>query len=113
MKQFARVLVVTLALAVASQASADEAAAGTIDYTPGNPGATKADISIEAKSIMMAWKTGVVSRGESAMTRRICLVAIRCAAASVSAAFVVASSPRSWALSTPGSSLAFGAAGAG
>ena len=78
MKQFARVLVVALALSVASQASAEiwtidpahtvagftarhmmitnvtgvfEAAAGTIDYTPGNPGATKADITIEAKSI--------------------------------------------------------------
>ena len=78
MKQFARVVVI-LALAVfASQASAEiwvidpahtvagftarhmmitnvtgvfEAAAGTIDYTPGNPGATKADITIEAKSI--------------------------------------------------------------
>jgi polyisoprenoid-binding protein YceI len=78
MKQLPRVLVVTLALAVASQASAEiwtidpahtvagftarhmmitnvtgvfEAATGTIDYTPGNPGATKADITIEAKSI--------------------------------------------------------------
>jgi len=78
MKQCVRVLVVTLALAVASQASAEiwtidpahtvssftarhmmitnvtgvfEATAGTIDYTPGNPGATKADITIESKSI--------------------------------------------------------------
>ena len=78
MKQFVRALVLTLALVVASQASAEvwtidpahtvagftarhmmitnvtgvfEAAAGTIDYTPGNPGATKADITIEAKSI--------------------------------------------------------------
>ena len=28
-----------------------EATAGTIDYTPGNPGATKADITIETKSV--------------------------------------------------------------
>jgi len=78
MRQLVRTLVVTLALAVASQASAEiwtidpvhtvagftarhmmitnvtgvfETAAGTIDYTPGNPGATKADITIESKSI--------------------------------------------------------------
>jgi polyisoprenoid-binding protein YceI len=78
MKQLVRVLVVTLALAVASQASAEiwtidpahtvagftvrhmmitnvtgvfEATAGSIAYTPGSLGATKADITIEAKSI--------------------------------------------------------------
>ena len=78
MKQFVRLVVVTLALAVAARASAEtwtidpahtvagftarhmmitnvtgvfETAAGTIDYTPGNPGATRADIIIEAKSI--------------------------------------------------------------
>jgi polyisoprenoid-binding protein YceI len=78
MKSLVRVLVVTLALAVAAQASAEvwtidpahtiasftvrhmmitnvtgafEATAGAIDYTPGNAGATKADITIESKSI--------------------------------------------------------------
>ena len=78
MKQFVRVLVVTLALAVAAQASAEiwtidtphtvssftvrhmmitnvtgafDATAGTIDYTPGNLSATKADITIETKSV--------------------------------------------------------------
>jgi polyisoprenoid-binding protein YceI len=78
MKQLVRALVVTLALAVASQASAEiwtidpahtvtgftvrhmmitnvtgvfEATAGSVDYTPGNLGATKAEITIESKSI--------------------------------------------------------------
>ena len=78
MTQGVRVLVATLVLTAAAPASADtwtidpahtvagftarhmmitnvtgvfETAAGTIDYTPGNPGATKADITIEAKSI--------------------------------------------------------------
>ncbi len=78
MKQFVRLLVVTLALALAAQTSAEtwtidpahtvagftarhmmitnvtgvfEAAAGTIEYTPGNLGGAKADITIEAKSI--------------------------------------------------------------
>ncbi len=78
MKKFVRVLVVTLSLAVASLASAEtwtidpahtvagftarhmmitnvtgvfESTSGTIEYTPGNLGATKADVTIEAKSI--------------------------------------------------------------
>jgi polyisoprenoid-binding protein YceI len=78
MKQLVRVLVVILALAVASQASAEiwtidtahtvssftvrhmmisnvtgafEVTAGTIDYTPGNLAATKADVTIETKSV--------------------------------------------------------------
>jgi len=78
MKRTLGMLAVALALTVASHASAEvwtidpvhtvtgftarhmmitnvtgvfEATAGTIDYTPGNPGATKADITIEAKSI--------------------------------------------------------------
>jgi polyisoprenoid-binding protein YceI len=78
MKPLVRALVVSLALGVASLATAEiwtidsahtvagftarhmmitnvtgvfEATSGTIDYTPGNPGATKADVAIEAKSI--------------------------------------------------------------
>jgi polyisoprenoid-binding protein YceI len=78
MKHTLRMLAIALALSLASQASAEvwtidpahtvtgftarhmmitnvtgvfENTAGTIDYTPGNPGATKADITIEAKSI--------------------------------------------------------------
>jgi polyisoprenoid-binding protein YceI len=78
MRHLVRALAVSLALAAASPASADtwtidpahtvagftarhmmitnvtgvfESTAGTIEYTPGNPAATKADIAIEAKSI--------------------------------------------------------------
>ena len=78
MKHTLRMLAIALALTVASTASAEvwtidpahtvtgftarhmmitnvtgvfENTAGTIDYTAGNPGATKADVTIEAKSI--------------------------------------------------------------